>query len=286
VELVKKYVVLTKPGIIRGNVMTAGAGFLFAARGSIDTALLLATLGGTSLVIGSACVLNNMLDRRIDAKMARTKKRALVTGDISLQSAGLFATLLAVIGFWLLIGFTNWLTVGIGVVAVLFYVAIYGYYKRRSEHGTLVGTVPGAASLVAGYTAVSGRVDSAAVMLFLIMVCWQMPHFYAIAIRRKREYAAAGLPVLPVRRNVRTAKRQIVAYIAAYICASAALSVFGPASVTYLVVMMSLGFMWLWRAVQGFDGVDDTLWAGRLFGFSLLVLTVFSALLAVDTWLP
>jgi heme o synthase len=286
VELMRKYIALTKPGIIRGNVMTAGAGFLFASQGHIDSRRLLALLGGTSLVIACACVLNNYIDRGIDAKMERTKKRALVTHDVSGQSAIMYAVLLGFAGILLLAGYVNWLTVFIGLVAVLFYVVLYGYFKRRSEHGTLVGTVPGAASLVAGYCAVSGRLDGTALILFMIMVFWQMPHFYAIAIRRKHDYAAAGIPVLPVKRGVAATKKQMVGYIAAYVIAAASLTILGLASYTYLVVMVLIGLVWLRQSLKRSKGKQDTVWAGQLFGLSLIVLTVFSVLLATDTWLP
>jgi len=287
VELIRKYIALTKPGIIRGNVMTAGAGFLFGARGTVDGPLLLAVLGGTTLVIACGCVLNNYLDRHLDARMARTKQRAMVTRQISVSAALVYAVLLGVAGFGILIAFTHWLVVLLGVIAVVFYVVVYGYVKRRSPLGTLVGTVPGAASLVAGYVAVRGSMDGGAFILFLIMVCWQMPHFYAIAIRRKDEYAAAGIPVLPIKRGIRHTKTQILLYIAAYVVAVAALSIFGYAGKTYLVVMLIVSVLWLRLAAKGLKNTGkDTVWAGKLFGFSLIVLMVFSLMISLDHWLP
>jgi len=285
VKLIKKYIALTKPGIIRGNVMTAGAGFLFGARGTVEWPLLLAVLVGTALVIACGCVLNNYLDRGIDAKMARTKQRALVTQEIPVSAALVYAAFLGVAGFGNLLAFTHWLVVLLGVIAVVFYVVVYGYAKRRSVHGTLVGTVPGAASLVAGYVAARGTADGGALLLFMIMVCWQMPHFYAIAIRRKDEYAAAGIPVLPVKRNVAITKIQIKYYIAAYIAATAALGIFGYAGWTYLMVMLVVGACWL-RLAMNESGAKDTAWAGKLFGFSLVVLMVFSLMISIDHWLP
>jgi protoheme IX farnesyltransferase len=218
--------------------------------------------------------------------MARTKKRALVTGTVPVGNALVFAALLGVAGFGLLIYKTNWLTTVIGIVAVVFYVVLYGIAKRTSEHGTLVGTVPGAASLVAGYTAAANRLDATAWLLFGIMVCWQMPHFYAIAIRRRKEYAAAGLPVLPVKRGVGATKRQMIGYVVAFGAMVCVFAVVSTAGYVFIVVMGGLSLLWLVRAFKGLTLGDDVRWAGQLFGYSLLVLTAFSLLLTLTPWLP
>jgi protoheme IX farnesyltransferase len=282
----KAYYYLTKPGIIRGNVMTAGAGFLFAARGTINPWLMLATLVGTSLVIASGCVFNNYLDRGIDKKMARTQKRALVTGDISGRSALIFASLLGIIGFMVIVLYVNWLVVLLGAVALFSYVVLYGIAKRRSVHGTLVGTIPGALPLVAGYCAASGRIDVAAVILFGIMVCWQMPHFYAIAIFRRDEYAKAGLPVLPVVKGVEKTRTQIFWYVAAFAIATSLLCVYSYTGYTYLIVMFGVSLTWLWQAARGFTAKDNVRWARGLFHVSLIVLLSFSVIISLAALLP
>lgn len=281
---IRSYYELTKPGIVYGNVMTAVAGYLFASRWHIQWVTFLALLGGTALLIAAACAANNCLDRRIDAHMSRTRSRALVTGTISVRSALWYAAALGVLGIFVLLK-TNWLTLAVGLSAVFSYVVLYGWAKRHTVHGTLVGTVPGAASLVAGYTAVTGRLDVAALLLFLIMLAWQMPHFYAIAIRRVDEYAAAGLPVWPVRRGVRSTVRQTVAYIALFFAAVCALTLTGYTGVSFLVIMGGLGAWWFALGVCGFR-TGDTAWARKTFLFSLIVLTVFSAALPLGVLLP
>jgi heme o synthase len=282
----QQYYLLTKPGIIYGNAITATGGFLLASKGHIDYGLLIATLLGISLVIGSACVFNNYIDREIDAKMARTKKRALVAGLISVPAAMVYATVLGLLGIGLLAIYTNLLTVFMGLAGLVVYVILYGITKRRTVHGTVVGSVAGAMPMVAGYTAVTNRFDSAALILFLIMVAWQMPHFYAIAIYRFKDYKAAGLPVLPVKKNIHAAKVQILLYIVAFIIATSLLTVYGYTGYVYLVIMGVIGFAWLYRGVQRFKTKDNTLWARKMFLFSLIVILSLSVSLSVGPLLP
>ncbi|MDE2589744.1 MAG: heme o synthase, partial [Patescibacteria group bacterium] len=202
VQAIKTYYLLTKPGIIYGNTITTVAGFLLASQGKIYFGLFMATLFGVSFVIASACVINNYLDRKIDKKMARTQKRALVTHAISPSHALVFATILGILGFLDLVVFTNGITFMIGLIGYIDYIVLYGLSKRKSIYGTLVGSISGATPIAAGYTAVTNRFDIAALLLFLIMVFWQMPHFYAIAIYRLKDYVAAGIPVLPAKKSM------------------------------------------------------------------------------------
>ncbi len=275
------YYQLTKPGIIQGNLLTAAAGFFLAARRHPNWTLLLATLLGITLVIGSSCVANNYIDRELDKKMARTKSRALATGVISVRSALIYATLLGLGGFTLLIIYTNWLTVGIGALAMVDYVVFYGLSKRRYPAGTLVGSISGAAPPVAGYTAVTGHLDGAALLLFVILVCWQMPHFYAIATYRLKDYKAASLPVLPVKKGVAATKRYVVGYVVAFIIATMLLYVFGYVGWIYAVVMTLLGTVWLGKGIKGFRATDTSKWARGMFLFSLIVITTLCIMIPI-----
>jgi protoheme IX farnesyltransferase len=282
---VNKYYRLTKPGIVYSNAMTAAAGFLFASDGHVKFWNLLILLLGTSLIIASACVFNNYIDRGIDAKMKRTKKRATANGKISALSVNIYATILGVLGFAVL-AHTNLTTFLIGVLAFFSYVVLYGIAKRKTIHGTLVGTIPGAASLVAGYTAVSGRLDLATLLLFLIMLTWQMAHFYSIAIFRLKDYKSAGLPVMPVVKGVKSTKLQIIAYIFVFIIVTIDLSFFGYTGLSFLFVMSGLGMYWLFKAIDGFKVRSDTKWARDMFGYSLIVLLVLSVMVSLNSFLP
>ncbi len=205
-EMIKTYTTLTKPGIIFGNAVTATAGFALASKGHVDFLLFCAMLVGLSLVIGSACVWNNYIDRGMDEKMVRTRNRALVKGVIPVPYALCFAMVLSFFGIGLLALTTNLLTVSIAACGFFIYVVLYGISKYRTSLGTLIGSIAGAVPPVVGYTAVTGCVDLAALLLFLIVVFWQMPHFFAIAMYRLEDYTAASIPVLPVSKGIYTAK--------------------------------------------------------------------------------
>lgn len=280
------YYHLTKPGIIRGNAITATGGFLFAAKSQFDLTLFAATLFGLALVIASGCVFNNYIDRGIDRKMSRTKKRSLVTGDISVFNALLFAIVLGAIGVYLLFNYTNTLTTGVAVFGFIAYVIVYGIAKRMTVHGTAVGSISGAVPPVVGYVAVTNQLDIAAFLLLLILVCWQMPHFYAIAIFRMKEYAAASIPVLPIKQGISTTKVHISLYIIAFTVACFSLSALGYTGYPYLIVMALLCMYWLKLAVAGFFTNENDAWARKVFGFSLIVLLVFSLMISVDRFLP
>lgn len=278
------YYALTKPGIVYSNTLTAIAGYLFASRWHVHVDVISALIGGTACLIAAACVYNNYIDRGIDANMSRTKKRALVTGEISAVSALSFGTLLGMIGLFALLH-TNTLTVCIGLGAVLSYVVFYGISKRRTPYSTLIGTVPGAASLVAGYTAVTHRLDIAAGLLFLVMLTWQMTHFYAIAIRRKDEYAAAGLPVWPVRYSVRSTTMHMITYSVLFIVAVCLLTAYGYTGVLFSLSIGLLGLWWLRLIFRGLQ-TETVAWAKHAFLFSLVVLMAFTILLPFGPLLP
>lgn len=264
--------------------MTATAGFLLAARGEVDFGLLIAMLVGISLVIASACVCNNYMDRSIDQHMSRTNQRALVSGVISGRSALTFASVLGISGMLILIIWVNLLAAALGAFGFLAYVFIYGYFKRRSVYGTIVGSISGAVPPVVGYAAVTNSLDVAALILFLILVLWQMPHFYAIAIFRQDDYKAADIPVLPLVSGRRVTKLHIIAYIVAFITAAGSLSVFGYTSVWFALTVFIIGGMWMWHGFQGLATDDDVRWARKSFSMSLIVISLLCLAIGIDSF--
>ena len=282
----KRYYWLTKPGIIYGNLVAAVAGYLYGAAGHYVLQTFVAMVLGTALVIGCGCVLNNILDIPLDSLMERTKTRALVTKKISLTAATIYAVIIGITGFFILAKYTNKLTVYNGIVGLVFYVAVYGYAKRKSVHGTLVGTVSGATPLLAGYFAATNRFDQAAVLLFLIMLCWQMAHFYAIAIRHIADYKKAGVPVMPVVKGIQATKKHMVMYIVGFMVTSLLLAAVGHAGVFYSIVLFIIGVWWLKVAFKDYDSADYQVWAKKVFLFSLVALLVFNGMIAVNHYLP
>jgi protoheme IX farnesyltransferase len=273
---------LTKPGIMMGNAVTTAAGFALASKGDINIWLFLATLVGLSFVIASAGVFNNYIDRASDAKMARTKDRPLVTGLISNQKALIFGTVLGLIGAEILATFTNYLTVGIALIGFFVYLVLYAFLKYRSFYGTLMGSVAGAVPPVVGYCAVSNRLDLAALLLFLILVLWQMPHFFAIAIYRFDDYQAASIPVLPVKKGMFVTKVHMFFYIIAFTLTSSLLTLAGYTGKAYFVVAILLGLAWLGLCFKGFTIENNGRWAHKMFSLSLVVIMVLCLTITFD----
>lgn len=285
---IKMYYRLVKPGIVYSNAIATMAGFFmaYAQLGRFELSVFLGVVIGTSFVIASACVLNNYIDRHIDKKMKRTSKRATAAGKVSRRSVLIYTTILGLIGFAILALLTNLLTVALGGFAYVSYIVLYGIGKRKTVHGTLVGAIAGGLPPVAGYAALTNQLDMAALLLFLVLVAWQMPHFYAIAMRRKDEYASADIPVLPVVKGLHATKVQIVWYVVLFIAVNILFTVFGYTGYIYLGIMSIVGFIWLYKGLRGFRTESDEKWALKMFLFSLAVLLTLCVMLAVGGLLP
>lgn len=283
---IRAYYYLAKPGIIYGNLYVAIGAFLYGEILRINFAAMAGIIIGTICVIGSGCVLNNYLDRNIDKRMKRTEKRALVTGRISHRSALIYAVVLAVIGIISLLLLTNVLTTVIGLFGLVSYAFIYTYAKRYTVHGTLIGTVPGAVAPVAGYTAATNTLDASALFLFLILVFWQMVHFYAIAIFRMKDYKKAGIPVMPIVHGIFATKVQMLIYSCFLLLALVGLAYFGYAGLFFLAVMLPLCLWWSIIIVSGLTVEDNDAWARKVFGMSLFILLALSFCLAINAWVP
>lgn len=286
-EKIRAYYSLTKPGVLYGNVITAAAGFFLASGRHVDWWLFLALLAGTTLVIGSACAINNYFDQDIDSLMERTKKRAIVSGQIPAQNALVFGIILGILGMMILVAYTNWLVVAIGAVGFVDYVVFYGMLsKRMSVHGTLVGSISGAMPILAGYVGAAGQIDLGAILVFAALFFWQMPEFYSIAIFRQKEYKAAHVPVISVVKGIDHTKREIAYYTVAFVVSTLLLSVHGSTGYIYFTIMAGLGMYWIWLAIKGLQTDDSVAWSHKMFHFSLIMLLAYSFLISVAPWLP
>jgi protoheme IX farnesyltransferase len=282
----RDYITLTKPGIIRGNALMGAAGLMLGAHSRPNLVTLLGFLLGTSCVIASSCVFNNYLDRNIDKLMSRTKNRALVNGTISTRSALVYAVTLGVTGYVLLALLTNVLTLILGALGMFFYVIVYGIAKRKTVHGTLIGCISGAIPPVAGYAAASNRLDVAALILFLILVFWQMAHFFSIALYRQKDYAATGMPIMPIVRGIETTKRQVIYYISLLSLALIALSITGYTGYVFAIVTVGVCAFWIFKGARTYGTALSAAWGKSMFLTSLLVVVVLSGALMVGAILP
>lgn len=275
--MLKKYLFLTKPGILFGNFVTTLGGFFLAAQGSIDILLLLLTLIGTTLVVASGCVVNNVIDQDIDTKMQRTQNRALVKKTISPTVALIYAFLLGIIGFSILWFGVNGFAFLFAVIGFVVYVGFYSLWtKRTSIHQTVIGSISGASPPVIGYTAVTHQFDVAALLLFLAYGLWQMPHSWAIAIYRFDDYKNAGIPILPVARSIYRTKIECVIYILLFAAVLNGLYCFGYTNVFFLITFNALTAYWFYLSIIGFKAENDQLWAKRFFLYSVILITLLS----------
>lgn len=235
-----------------------------------------------SLVMACGCVINNYVDRDIDQLMERTKNRPLARGEISAKIALPYAALLGIIGLFLLYYFVNPLSMALGLFGLIIYAGIYTLYaKRKSNYGTEIGAISGAMPMVVGYCAATNHFDLGALLLFLILFLWQMPHSYAIAIYRLNDYAAAKIPVLPVQKGIKTTKLFMLIYVGLFLWASLLPAVFAYKGWPYFIAAFLIGIIWLFFAAQGFFTKDDRKWARKMFSISIINIMLLSLLLGL-----
>ncbi|HWU24729.1 MAG TPA: heme o synthase [Candidatus Paceibacterota bacterium] len=282
------YYRLAKPGIIYGNLLTAAAAFAFAVHNQthapLSTGLLLlfaATMIGLGLSIAAGCVVNNVIERDIDARMERTKNRALPLKEITVKAALVYACLLGIAGFATLYFFTNTYALLATLFGVVVYIAVYTPSKQLTAHSTILGAFAGAVPPVVGYVAVTPALDANVLLLFLILMCWQMPHFFAISLYRTDEYRNAGLPVMPLRIGRFMTQVLMTLHAVLFAIAIFIFGILNQLSFFYFIPMAAVSLMWIFFSLAGFWAKDTARWARRTFLFSLIVLLLFSAVLAL-----
>lgn len=281
--MIKHYMQLTKPGIIGGNLIAAAAGFFLAAKGQIDWPLFCAAMLSVILIIGSGCTFNNCIDKDIDGKMERTQSRVLVTGQLPIKNAILFACLLAVIGFAVMAVYTNIYALSFGVLGFFVYVVLYTLMsKRTSIHSTAIGSISGACPPVIGYCAVTNQIDLGALIVFLAFCLWQIPHSFAIAIFRFRDYQQASIPLLPLEKGIKTARIQIIAYVVSFTAVALLLSVLNYTGLIYAMTMLALGLYWAYIAIVEYNEEKLQAWGRKMFVLSIVIICCFSLLISID----
>ncbi|WP_236184830.1 heme o synthase [Pseudomonas juntendi] len=251
----RDYLELTKPKVVVLMLITSLAGMFLATRAGVGWSVLVFGNLGIGLCAGGAAVVNHVVDRRIDALMARTRKRPLAQGRVEPLPALLFALALALLGMALLLIFTNALTAWLTLASLLGYAVLYtGFLKRATPQNIVIGGLAGAAPPLLGWVAVSGQVSAEPLLLVLIIFAWTPPHFWALAIHRKEEYAKADIPMLPVTHGERYTKLHILLYTLILLAVSLlpyAIQMSGP---LYLACALALGLRflrWAWVLYRG-----------------------------------
>ncbi len=272
---------LAKPRIT-GEVIVTFLGGLWLAPGPIDRWRVLMTLVGTVLLVGGANTFNMLMERDVDPLMERTRERPLPRGTVSPEAALVFGAALACAALPLLLLGGNLLTGLLGFLALGSYVGIYTPMKQHSSAALFVGAIPGAIPPLMGWTAVTGRIDLPAFVLFSILFLWQIPHFMAIAIYRAADYARAGLKVLPAAISERATHVTIVGFSIVLVAATLLLEPLRVAGPRYLAAATLLGAVFIGWAAAGFRRSATRAWARSLFLFSLVYLTLLFVALAID----
>ena len=276
------YLALTKPRIIELLLVTTLPTMVVAARGLPPVWLVVATLVGGALAAGGANAINMYADRDIDSVMTRTRGRPLVTGEIEPGQALLFAVALEVVAFvelWVLV---NPLSAVLAVSATLFYVFVYTLWlKRASTNNIVIGGAAGAVPVLVGWAAVTGSLGLAPLLLFAVIFVWTPPHFWALAIKYREDYAAAEVPMLPAVAPVSTTARQIVVYTVALWACSLAFAPVAGMGVLYVASAVVLGAVFLYYAVR-LQRDGSTKRAMRLFKYSISYVTLLFSAMALD----
>lgn len=276
------YLELTKPRVVALMIVTSAIGMLLSTPGAIPWSIMLLGNLGIALCAGSAAAINHVVDRRIDIHMARTQRRPLAQGRVHPLHALLFALVLGVVGMTILLLWVNALTAWLTLGSLLGYAVIYtSFLKRATPQNIVIGGLAGAAPPLLGWTAVSGRVDAEALLLVLIIFAWTPPHFWALAIHRKAEYAKVDIPMLPVTHGEQYTKLHILLYTFILFAVSLLPYVIHMSGPLYLIAAIALGLRfidWAWALYR--DSRKHA--AIRTFKFSLWYLLWLFVALLVD----
>jgi heme o synthase len=282
----RDYLELTKPRVVTLIMLTSVIGSLLAAPGLPPLDALIFGNLGIALSAASAAAINHLLDRRIDARMARTRKRPLPTGHLAPAQALAFALLLGVASMVILVAFVNVLTAALTFASLIVYAVIYTVWlKRATPQNIVIGGAAGAAPPVLGWIAVTNHVDPHALLLFLIIFAWTPPHFWALAIARRHDYAKADIPMLPVTHGVEFTRLHVLLYTVLLSVVTLLPYMTGMSGLVYLLAALLLNARFLWLAIELKLARRDEL-PMRMFRFSISYLMWLFLALLVDHYLP
>ncbi len=273
---------LTKPRVVSLIVFTAVIGMFLATPGWVPLQPLLAGTVGIALVAGAAAVINCLVEQKLDALMARTRARPLPMGQLTSPQALTFACLIGGFGLWVLHSLVNPLTMWLTLATFVGYAVIYTVLlKPATPQNIVIGGASGAMPPVLGWAAVTGQVGHEALLLFLIIFAWTPPHFWALALYRRNEYAKAGLPMLPVTHGEKFTRLHVLLYTIILVAVTLMPFAVRMSGVIYLVGALALGGLFLWYAWSVYVEYSDAL-ARKTFRYSIVYLTALFAVLLVD----
>ncbi|HEY9652977.1 MAG TPA: heme o synthase [Coleofasciculaceae cyanobacterium] len=284
-QVIQSYYQLTKPRIIPLLLITTAAGMWMASDGRVDPVLLLVTLVGGTLAAASAQTLNCIYDRDIDYDMMRTRHRPIPSGKVQPRDALIFAIVLASVSFTLLTVFANLLTALLAMSGIVFYMGIYTHLlKRHTPQNIVIGGAAGAIPALVGWAAVTGTLSWAAWLLFAIVFLWTPPHFWALALMIRDDYASVNIPMLPVVAGEEPTTRQIWYYTLIVVPVSLLLIYpLGESGIVYGVIALGLGSIFLKKAWQLLQEPGDKQLARSMFKYSILYMMLLCTGIVVDS---
>lgn len=283
--LASKYFELCKPRVVYLIVFTAVVGMFLASPGWPPLNALIAGTLGIGLAASSAAAINHLLDQRIDAVMARTRDRPLPSGQLGVMQVLIFACILCVISMSTLVIWVNSLTALLTFFSLIGYAIVYTIWlKRATPQNIVIGGAAGAAPPVLGWTAVTASVDPSALILFLIIYVWTPPHFWALAIHRRHDYAAANIPMLPVTHGVHFTRWHILFYTILLVLVTTLPFLTGMSGLLYLAGVTVLNAGFLWYALRLLSDNDEGL-PMQTFAYSIIYLMVLFVFLLADHYL-
>jgi len=286
-DVFKGYIALMKLRVVELLLVTTIPPMVVAYKGIPSLSSMLATLAGGTLAAGGANAMNMVYDRDIDAVMKRTQKRPLVTGVISPRDATIFAVLLELAAYLVLQHWDNQLAGLLALSGTFFYVIIYTIWlKRRSKQNIVIGGAAGAVPVLVGWAAITNNLSWAPVLLFLVIFIWTPPHFWALAVRYRDDYAAANVPMLPVVTSLRRTTLEIMVYSVIMWALTILIGPFAGLGWIYAISATVLGFMFTFYAYRLYSDAHhdkaDVKEAMKLFHFSITYLTALFVAMAVD----
>jgi protoheme IX farnesyltransferase len=281
----QQFYALTKPRVVSLIVFTAVIGMFLATPGMVPLRALLFGTIGIALVAGAAAAINCLVERKLDAVMARTRARPLPTGQVTTTETLVFSSVVGGIGLAMLYALVNpltmWLTLGTFVGYAIIYTVIL---KPLTPQNIVIGGASGAMPPVLGWAAVTGTIDPDALLLFLIIFAWTPPHFWALALYRKHEYARAGVPMLPVTHGDAYTRLHVLLYTVILVAVTLMPFATGMSGLIYLVSAIALGAIFLWYAIRLYTHYSDAL-SKRTFRYSIVYLSALFAALLIDHYL-
>jgi len=279
------YLELTKPRVVALMILTALIGMCMAVPGLVPWKPLVLGNLGIALCAGAAAAINHIVDERIDQQMARTQSRPVATGRISQQEATLFAVVLAALGVAVLVLWVNVLTAVLTVASLIGYAFIYTMFlKRATPQNIVIGGLAGAAPPLLGWTAVTGEIHGNALLLVLIIFAWTPPHFWALAIHRREEYASVGIPMLPVTHGTQFTALHILLYTIIMFLITLLPFATRMSGALYLAGALVLGSIFLYWSIAILRGRNDNA-PMETFKFSITYLLLLFVVMLADHWL-